>query len=382
MSVASIIADLEGKLVASLTDDNGNVIGQPTVLSDLPNNSGSGLAQIALHYAAALDKLERECSGDSLPTINKATCAELQIIAQWLGIQTNPTSSKAFVVMQGVNGTTIPLNTIFRDNYGYHWKTSSAVKINNGFAVAEVASPTGAYKVSSGELTHVGISGVTGFTNTPNHETGFNGSSCDELRKLIAAPNKDKNTEKNLIESLTNVSNGAKLITELPPCLGDGIGIVVNGGDDTAIANIIRQLAPINYARLKGNTVVTFGCEVVKFIRPCPVGVMFEYHADVDIPNDDFVNALCVAGLDTKGILNNMECLHGFNTKLIYSRPDSVECELPETGLGCNGNTVSLISNECFCEQTCLETGFKACHLLKPWEYPVFISATRVTNIC
>ena len=382
MSVSTIIADLEAKLSA--------LYGQPTVLSDLPNNSSDILAQIALHYAGGLNSLDEAITAlKSKLDIRTTPCECIDAVAANFGYVRDTTGSTTqyAISFTGIDGTVINSGTSFTDNIGVVWTLTSDLTISNNFAFGTVESPIGSYSIGSGELViNSPYSGVTFYQNGMLLREGHTSQTCEQFRDSILNPVSIGDNPDDLIDALNNISNGASIVTDLPDCLldgcGSGIGIVVNGGDDQTIADLIRTLSPFNYARLLGNTSVSYGCEEVKFIRPYPVGIIINYWAASDIPDQDFIDLICetgTAGVET--FMGKIPCLDGVVLNYIRAS-DEDSCTLPKQGIDCNGDTIDLFTSDDICDAECRETGFVGCQELLNVEYPVFVLAERLGDRC
>ena len=381
MSVSTIIADLEAKLAA--------LYGQPTTLSDLPNNASDILVQIALHYAGGLDNLSNAIT--DLKTkldIRYTPCECIDAVAANFGYVRDATGSTTqyAISFTGIDGTVINSGTSFTDNLGVVWTLVDDLTISNNFAFGIVESPVGSYTVSSGELViNAPYAGVTFYQNGMLLREGHVLQTCEQFRDSILNPSSVGDNETDLIAALNAISNSASLVTDLPDCFLDGcssgMGIVVNGGDDQAIADIIRTLSEFNYANLVGNTSVAFGCESINFIRPYPVGVQIQYWGPEDVPDQDFIDLICEAGnVNIETFTNGIPCLDGAILNLIRSSED---CEFATEGFGCDGETINLFSDsDDICGANCRETGFSACQELLNIEYPVFVSAERMGDRC
>lgn len=381
MSVSTHIAALEAKLAA--------LYGQPTVLSDLPNNSSDILAQLALHYAGALSLTEDAIT--NLKTkldIRTTPCECIDAVAANLGHVRDTTGSSAqyAISFTGIDGTVINAGTPFTDNIGLIWTLVDSLTISNNFAFGKVESPIGNYVLNDGELViNSPYAGVNFYQSGMLLRSGHVSQTCEQFRESILNPSNVGDNPTDLITELNAISNGASIATDLPDCLldgcGSGIGIVVNGGDDQEIADLIRTLSPFNYTRLLGNTSVEYACEEIKFIRPYPVGIRIQYWAANVIPDQDFIDLICENNTATAEIfMSNIQCLDGIVLNLSRASSEA-DCTVPKQGIDCEGSTIDLFNSDGVCE-SCEETGFLSCQEMLNVEYPVFVSAERLGDRC
>lgn len=383
MTLDQLFADAESKISV--------VLGGTTTLSNPSENWPDPLVQI-IGVALAGQKIidDKISSQFDYFNIKTADCACLDTIASLVGeYKRENKSTKVGIIITGVNGYTLPTNTLFFDQLGRSWRTSTLITITNGVGVGKaVSSSYGEFLVSPQDLyLQTTIPEVSVATNTHVIEYGYTIESCEQFRtrllnKLISAPE----TELTVIEKLLVEADFVKFITDYPSCTDAcyNSGFVIRGGNDTTLANIIRDYAPLNYMKLVGNTTVSFdNCEHVKFIRPCPVGIEINYYADNEIDQAEFENIICNSNdsLLSKNF-SSIDCLNGITFRVIRATNPDLDCDTQEQISGC-GSTFTLSEFECPCiSNSCNDTIFKNCAVLNSWEYPVLMSANYLGVDC
>lgn len=391
MTVQAKLSSLETRL--------SSVLGGATTVSNPAENASDPLVQLALAHAIGLHELETMFQKSStLLDIRTSPCADLDKIGLMLGVprNTNAITSKTLIVISGVSDTTV--NSLpMVDSKGVTWSLQSPVKIIDGFGVGIAVSPQGKYVVDTGELVLTGtVGGVTAIRNYQMVEVGYLQEDCDSYRARLMGKSTfpllhSSSTGEDLLESLRAISDYAYFIDNAPACISPvtSLGIVVRGGDDQDIADIIRKLSPFNYLRLAGNTSVAFDstCDSVRFIRPYPAAVDIQYWSKNTVDDATFVNAMCkMHKLDIVELMKAIPCLNGISIKVTPPYEDrgyaDGECEAAEDAISCGG-TVSIRTNDCmYAGVGCPTPTFGTCFTLKPWEYPAFASATRMGETC
>lgn len=381
----NLLIDAESKLSV--------LLGGTTTLSNPSENSNDPLVQIMLTALAGQVKLDEKILNRLYQLdIRTIDCECLEIVASLVGEfkRSNKQTSAGLVVI-GTNGTSIPANSQFKDNLGNIWFNEKEIIVENKIAFGKVLS-TNFYNLnlSNNELYLVSaIEGISIATNTFILEQGYSEETCEQFRnRLLNKSVQSFETETSVIYELLKKAKFAKFINDYPdcdnidnPCLKSGF--VVRGGDDTEIASIIRNYAPINYINLGGNTSISFDCETVKFIRPCPVGIMIQYTGSKELTSSDFETIICQLNQSVYTTnFSSLDCIKSLTFRTIRQVPESLNCEDPSSATSC-GQTVSLLSTNCPCALTeCNPKEYKNCAILKSWEYPVFISAEYMGELC
>lgn len=381
MTIESELALIESKLQSAL--------GESTVLSDPENNAASPLTQLGLYLATMgndtkqrLDNLKKVLNLKTLP------CDLLDQIAPLIGFQRQVSGiqPKQLIVFYADYGFVLPSGTEMIDGLGRSWFVDNDYPSYNGLGHGYAKGSINYTSVQPNELSLAShLSAIKEITNVIEVNAGSPSESCEDFRKRLLNEKPVPETESFLFSKVRKFANDVKLTKEIPDCIegvGD-LGIVVNGGDDNDVANAILESAPVNVAKIRGNEQVAIGCNNVRFIRPCPVGVIFKYWASKEIDNQSFIDALCKYGMDIGKVISSIECLTNFEFKLIRSRSSesNESCDLPDSGVYCD-QTVSLINDKCHCDVGCIETDFSCCHKLTELEYPIFISAQREEQPC
>ena len=383
MTLDQLFANAESKI--------STILGGTTTLSNPSENWPDPLVQtigVALAGQQLID--EKINNVFNYYNIANANCACLDTIASLVGEykRTNK-SSKVGVVITGVDGYILPQNTTFLDDLGRSWKTDSKIIINSSVGIGTASSMTyGEFLVDSGKLyLQSPIAEVNIATNTQMLEYGYILESCEQFRnRLLNKFTNAPETELTVLNRLGNEANFVKFISDYPDCNGSctGSGFVIRGGDDTVLANIIKDYAPLNYMRLVGNTIINLpNCEYVKIIRPCPVGIEINYYATNEIANSEFESAICNSNTSlTNKTFNSIDCLNGITFKTIRATNKTLGCDTPDQLSGC-GETITLADLECPCvSDTCNDGIFRNCANLESWEYPIFIGANYLGVDC
>lgn len=380
-SFEQLILEIESKLSVQIG---------ATGLSNIPENIADPLVQIVTHAVGGQAQLYKDLY-DFMEGFNVSTasCETIDALASLIGESRNTNKKTSYsVVFFGTTDLVIPSNTALKDNNGIDWSTLDPITIRNGLGSGVAISPIGFYSLSPSELFLPSpISGVSIATNVSLIEAGFSLENCEQFRARLMNNNHScAETEQGVLDRLGASSDFAKVIYDAPDCISDDshVAFVVRGGSDNDIGNIIANYAPFNFATLAGNTSVAIsGCETVKFIRPCPVGIKLQYWSETDVSDSQFIDAICSSEGDGLAcIRDKIPCINHMRFSLIHSRPESLGCSYEDSGQDCSG-TVSLISDDCPCSADSCDDGvFTDCANLESWEYPVFVSAEKEGVYC
>lgn len=380
-----LLIDAENKL--------STILGGATTLSNPSENSNDPLVQIMLTSLAGQVKLDEKIINRLYDIdIRTIDCECLNIIANLIGEfkRTNKKTTIGLIII-GTTGSILPANSQFKDSMGNIWYNELPITIENKIAFGKAVSTTyNSFNIENNDLyLTTPIEGISIATNTFILEQGYSEETCEQFRnRLLTKSLKSFETEDTIIYELLKHADFAKFISDYPdcnnldnPCLKSGF--VIRGGDDTTIANIIRNYAPLNYVTLGGNVNINYGCETIKFIRPCPVGIMIKYTGAKQLSNSEFESIICK--LNDSVYANNfasLECIKSLSFRTIRQFPESLNCDDPNTATSCN-ETISFLSTTCPCALTeCNPKEYKSCAILKSWEYPVFISSEYIGEYC
>ncbi|MDB4461453.1 baseplate J/gp47 family protein [bacterium] len=384
MTLDELLVDAETKL--------SGLLGGATALSNPSLYASDPFVQailVALGGQADLDaKIESKFNNYD---INTVSCNCIDTVASLVGETRHvnkPTTVS--IVISGVNDITLPANSQFTDSTGNTWILDSETTIENGIGFGEaISSSSGEFNVVAGDLSLTNsVSGINIATNSGVIDLGFVEESCEQFRERLLTQNiLAPETESSVLKLLEKEADFATFISDYPDCDGTGClgkGFVLRGGDETTLANIIRDYSPLNYMTLAGNTSIPFdNCEDVKFIRPCGVGIQIKYTASKEITDEEFSEIICEnnSSLYNKNF-SSIDCLTSISFRVVRSSSPALECGDPETADGC-GETVDLLSEDCPCvQEECSSPDFKPCAVLNSWEYPVFLSAEYIDGDC
>lgn len=380
MSLEALVADFRTKVEP--------IIGV-TGLSNPSENIADPLVQIVMHALGGQAELEKRLTEFTAGfDVRTADCNQLEQAAALIG-ETRRTAipSKVEIIFVGASGTLVPANITFKDSYLGVWTLENPVTLTNGLGFGVAKSAVGMYEVEAGELALAApIAGIQLATSGQMLSIGGSVETCEQFRaRLLAGKSYLPDTEEGILEQLSKVATKVKLIHDAPDCIApySKTGFVVVGGSDQVIAGTLQHYAPYNYTRLAGNTSVTIGCEVVRFIRPCPVGLQLQYWASAEVDDDVFANAICqLDTITSAGLVALIPCLKHVKFRAIPSHPEGVNAE-PEQATGCNGVSISLITADCPCSDTsALSSEFSECLNLQAWQSPAFISAEYKGQTC
>ena len=380
MSLEALLADFRAKVEP--------IIGV-TGLSNPAENIADPLVQIVMHALGGQAELEKRLTAFTAGfDVRTADCVQLEQAASLIGeARRTAIPSTVEIIFVGASGTLIPANTAFKDNYLGVWRLENPVTLINGLGFGVAKSTVGAYQVEAGELALASaIAGIQIATSGQMLSLGGAIETCEQFRaRLLAGRSYLPDTEEGILEQLSKVATKVKLIHDAPDCIApySKTGFVVVGGSDQVIAETLQRYAPYNYTRLAGNTSITLGCETVRFIRPCPVGLQLHYWATTEVEDDVFANSICrLDTITSAGLVALIPCLKHVKFRAIPSRPEGTNTE-PEQATGCNGVSVSLIAADCPCADTSvLSSEFSECITLQAWQAPAFISAEYRGQTC
>lgn len=285
MSLATLLDDFRAKVEP--------IIGI-TGLSNPSENIADPLVQVVIHALGGQAELERRLDlwSDRFD-VRTAACNDLYLAAALVGEYPRSNQPSRVEIIFTGSTQTVPANASFRDQYLGVWTLESPVNISGGIGFGIARSAIGDFSVMPGELQLVSqIAGVNIATSGMMASIGSVTESCEQFRARLLSGNRRRiETDSGVLSKLLDVADSAKIINDAPECISpySRTGFVVRGGDDSDIATIIRQYAPLNYARLAGNVSVNVAaCETVRFIRPCPVGLEINYWGKT-VADSDFI---------------------------------------------------------------------------------------------
>jgi uncharacterized phage protein gp47/JayE len=204
-----------------------------------------------------------------------------------------PSLSQVDLVMVGVTGTTIT-NGMAIDTLGQQWMLPASVVIPGGgtITVTALAAQAGAVLASANTITQIGTP-TLGWQTVNNHAMATPGNPVESdaalrLRQAEAAALPSRSIMEGLVGALASVPGvssafGYENATDttdsngLPP---NSIAMVVQGGDDQAIADIIRlKKTPgtATYGTTPETSIDAYGFpSLINFFRPSPATVSVE----------------------------------------------------------------------------------------------------------